>query len=134
MNENQNLTIKVKLSANMEGNTLGVATLFLNTSIGDIKITGFRIIKSSYSTDVLPENIDVMPPSFKNRFGKYSPIFFLVPNNPELSKEKWLKLKKLIYNVYAKELSERPIEEEELDINEIDEGIKAMKSETSIDL
>ena len=134
MNENQNFKIKVKLSSNMEGSTLGVATLYLKTSVGNIKINGFRIAKSKYSTEILPPNIDVMAPSFANRHGKFSSIFFLEPDNPELSKQKWLKLKRLIYEEYAKELSQNPIEDEPLDIDEIAKGIDAMKEGDALNL
>ena len=120
MNENQNLTIKVKLSTNMEGNTLGVATLFVNTPIGNIKISGFRIIKTTYSTGMSLENVDVMPPSFRNRYGKYSPIFFFEPNNQELSKEKWLKFKQRVLGEYQKERDKQP---EEIDLDDIPDDL-----------
>ena len=103
MNENQNLTIKIKLSADDQATTLGVATLFLKSDIGWIKINGFRITKATYSTGLSPDNIDVWPPSFKNRFGKYSSIFFIEPNNQELSKKIWVSLKQKFVDEYQRE-------------------------------
>jgi len=103
MNENQNFTIKVTLSSDDQATTLGVAKLFLKTDIGWIKINGFRITKATYSTGLSPDNIDVWPPSFKNRHGKFSPIFFMEPNDKELSKKVWMKLKQKFVDAYLKE-------------------------------
>lgn len=103
MNENQNYTIKVKLSSDDQSTTLGVGTLFLRTYIGWVKINGFRITKATYSTSLSPDYIDVWPPSFKNRFGNFSPIFFMEPNDKELSKKEWMKLKQKFVDAYQRE-------------------------------
>jgi hypothetical protein len=129
INSYQNLKISVKLSSDSNNSTLGIATVCFNTqSWGWIKINGFRVIKVEYDTDDLPSRIDIKPPSFRNRFGKYSTIFFFPDNDLENSKAKWNKLKVLIYRQFENEQKGKEADldngspvSQEIDPNEIDE-------------
>lgn len=134
INSYQNLKVSIKVITKDDSTLLGIASIFFDTqSFGFVRVSGFRIMKpTDYEVKGnpvgIPSDIDIKPP----KIGKYYIFFF--DDSKEESKKKWDLLRQFIYKAYLHKKAKLESELEsmgidELDLDEISEGIEAMQNE-----
>lgn len=112
--------IKIEIKIKDIKTLLANATVSINTiPLGFVTIKGFAIWKSNHFNERLQEAINITPPS--TRGFKYIPIVFI--ENPKM----WIELEQKIYDAFNTKRTHA--NSEEIDLDEVDDGIENMKQE-----